>query len=241
MDSMGLNGGYMVEAMERRGFLAGLGAVSLVTLSGCATGGGGLGQLSLVEVIQRLLHHASNDAFATLTAQDGFWNSAVARIPVPVLFGKQGGVAQSILTSGPFREKLQKQLNNVAEGGARRAAPLVADAIRSMSVADAAALLKSAEPTAATSALRAQMGPALVNAMIPDLAEALRVANDPIVNQAVSALAGVNLTDVAHSVALGADNAIWYQIGAAESHIRANPEQTNDPLLIAGLKAAQAL
>jgi len=46
----------------------------------------------------------------------------------------------------------------------------------------------------------------------------------------------VNIADAAHALALEADNAIWYEIGASEAEIRRNPESTNDPLLIAALK-----
>lgn len=80
------------------------------------------------------------------------------------------------------------------------------------------------------------MGPGLINAMIPGLADAIRVAEDPIVNQAIAALTGVDVGAVAQSVAIGADNSIWYQIGVEEAAIRANPQSTNDPLLIAALK-----
>jgi hypothetical protein len=80
------------------------------------------------------------------------------------------------------------------------------------------------------------MGPALINAMIPALGDAMNAASNPIVNQAVSALAGVNVMGVAQAVANSADNAIWYQIGQEETNIRANPSVTNDPLLIAALK-----
>ena len=91
-------------------------------------------------------------------------------------------------------------------------------------------------PTAATSFLRGSMGPGLVNAMIPALDDALRLTNDPLVNQAISALAGVDIGMVAHDLALEAENAIWNEIGREESSIRANPESTNDPVLIAALK-----
>jgi hypothetical protein len=37
---------------------------------------------------------------------------------------------------------------------------------------------------------------------------------------------------VAQAVAIRADNSIWYQIGAEETAIRANPQTTGDPLLI---------
>mgnify|MGYP000491060575 CR=1 FL=1 len=84
--------------------------------------------------------------------------------------------------------------------------------------------------------LRQAMGPAVINAMVPGLSDAMQTAGDPLISQAVAALSGVNIGDVAHSLALGADNGLWYEIGASEADIRAHPEQTNDPILIAALK-----
>ncbi|MFC0204868.1 DUF4197 domain-containing protein [Novosphingobium soli] len=219
------------EQFERRTVLAGIVAGVFVSLSGCAT----MGANRQVGVIQRLLELSSQRAFARLTQPDGFWDSAVARINLPVLFGRPGSAAQVILKSPLFREKLQHQLNIIAEDGARVAAPLVAEAVRTLSVTDALALLNG-DNTAATTFLRQAMGPVLVNAMIPEFDRVMRAAQDPILNQAVAALAGVSLSDAAHALALEADNAIWYEIGAQESEIRADPGSTSDPALIAGLK-----
>lgn len=216
---------------HRRAMLAGLLASGALALSGCAS----MGRMSYTEAVRRLMELASQRAFARLTAPDGFWNSAVARIDLPVLFGKPGSAAAKVLKSPLFREKLQHVLNNLAEDGARRAAPLVAEAARNISIADALALLKGGR-TAAATYLRQAMGPALVNAMIPELDQAMRAAEDPLLNQAIKALAGVDIKDAAHALALEADNAIWYEIGAMEAEIRENPEATNDPVLIAALR-----
>ncbi|MCB2079122.1 MAG: DUF4197 domain-containing protein [Novosphingobium sp.] len=217
--------------MDRRRLLASAAVASLLALPGCAS----IGSLSLVDAVRRLLELSTQRAFASLTAPDGFWNSAVARIDLPVLFGKRGGIIQGILSSDAFREKLQHRLNNFAERGARRAAPVVADAVRTIGIENAVAILRGG-PTSATSFLRDGMGPGLVNAMIPELEDAMRIANDPILGQALALLAGVNIGDAAKALALDADNAIWYEIGAAEADIRKNPEQTNDPVLIAAFK-----
>lgn len=212
--------------IARRTFLAGSAAAGLLALPGCAS----LGGYSLVDVVRRLLMASADNAFAKLTVPGGFWDSAVARFELPTLFGNRGGVVQSILMSDLFREKLQRQLNHFAEDGARRAAPVVTDAVRTIGVDNAAAILAGG-PTAATTMLRSQMGPALINAMIPALSDTLRVANDPIVAQAITALAGVNLGDVAQAIANRADNSIWYQIGAEESAIRQNPASVRDAVL----------
>ena len=80
------------------------------------------------------------------------------------------------------------------------------------------------------------MGTALIDAMVPELSEGLRVASDPIVGQAIAALTGVDVGGVAQSLSIRANDAIWSEIGREEAAIRANPESTNDPVLIAALK-----
>lgn len=230
------NWGSGVDGMSRRTVLAGILATGvLISLPGCTTMGGVMGRPTQTELVERLLMISTQRAFARLTQPDGFWDSTVARIDLPVLFGRPGSTAEKILRSPLFREKLQHQLNVIAEDGARAAAPLVYDAARSLTVTDALALLRGGN-TAATTYLRQSMGASLVNVMIPELGRVMQATQDPILNQAISALTGVNVNDAAHALALQADNAIWYEIGAQEGEIRANPETTNDPALIAALK-----
>ncbi|MGH6786273.1 MAG: DUF4197 domain-containing protein [Novosphingobium sp.] len=216
----------------RRAFLAGSAATGALALSGCAGGFGGYG---LVDAVRDLLLLSSDRAIARLTAPDGFWNSQVARIDLPELFGNRGGVIARILQSDTFRYQLQRKLNNFAEQGAYRAAPVITDAVRTIGIANAVDLIRGG-PTAATSYLRQEMGAGLINALIPALGDVMRVSNDPLLGQAISALAGVNVGDVAVALANKADSAMWYEIGAAEADIRAHPEQTNNPKLIAALR-----
>jgi len=189
--------------------------------------------------VQRLLMLASQNAFARLTTPEGFWNSRVARFGLPSLFRKTPANASGPLGQDAFREQLQRRLNALAESGARGAAPIVGEFARKMTVADPAAILRG-KPSAATSLLRIEAGSSLVNAMLPALEETLVAAQDPIVSQAVTALAGVAMRDVAHAVALAADNGIWYEIGKAEADIRANPALSNDPALVEALRGASA-
>ena len=218
--------------MARRTFLAGTAAAGLLALPGCQS----LGGFSMVDAIRRLLTLSSRAAFAQLTAPGGFWDSEVARFEAPAVFSASGtSVLKNLLTSALFKENLQHQLNIVAEKGAERAAPVVYAAVSKISVPDAIGLVRGG-PTAATSFLRTEMGPALINAMIPGLTDALRLSGDPVIGQAVRALAGVDIGEMAHAVANRADNSIWYQIGHEESTIRAHPETTRDPLLIGVFK-----
>ncbi|AOR76232.1 hypothetical protein BES08_05265 [Novosphingobium resinovorum] len=225
-----------MQAVGRRAVLAGFLATGVMALPGCTT----IGRPSYTDIIENLLMLSSQRAFARLTQPDGFWDSQVARINMPVLFGRPGSVAQKVFRSPLFKEKLQRELNRIAEDGARVAAPIVYDAVRSLTVTDALALLRGGD-TSATTFLRQSMGSGLVNAMIPELDRVMRMAEDPILNTAVNALTGVNMADAAHALALEADNAIWYEIGAQEADIRAHPESTNDGALIAALKLAKGI
>lgn len=218
-------------SIDRRVFLAGASAAGAIALSGCSS----IGSISLLDAIRRLLERSTSNALARLAAPGGFWDNQLARLDLPDVFGSRGGVLQSILTSAAFKTRLQKQLNHVAEAGARRAAPVIADTVRVIGIDNAAALIKGG-PTAATDFLRTAMAGSLVETMVPALGDGLRLASDPIVGQAIAGLTGVDLTGVARSLSAKAETVIWGEIGREEAAIRANPEATGDPLLIAALK-----
>jgi hypothetical protein len=215
--------------VARRSFIAGAaaaaGTLALPRVAAAQTAGD----------VQRLLMLASQAAFAKLSASGGFWNSRVARFGLPSLFKKTSANSGTPLGQDAFRAELQYRLNVLAETAARGAAPAVTEAARKFVVLDPVGILHG-RPSAATSALRLEMGSGLVNAMRPTLEQALLAAQDPVVAQAVTALAGVALRDVAHAVALAADSGIWYEIGKAESDIRLKPALANDPALAAALR-----
>ena len=217
----------------RRGFLGAIAGAAL--LAHARQAGAVPARGDAAEPVRRLLDLAVSKAFATLTRADGFWNSPVARINLPVLFGKPGQPMRGVLAAPAFREQLQHSLNRYAEVGAVRAGPAIAARARRLTIHDHLAILRG-EPTAATTLLRASVGPASVNAMIPALRRALRQANDPLIAKAIAALPGVSLGDVAHSLANEADNAIWYAIGSEEAAIRRNPRASGDPSVIAALR-----
>jgi hypothetical protein len=101
-------------------------------------------------------------------------------------------------------------------------------------------LLIRGGPTAATQYLRGEMGVSLIEAMVPEVSDALRVARDPVIGQLLSALTGVDVSTVSRDFAREVNDAIWREIGAEEAAIRANPQSANDPLISAALAAALA-
>jgi hypothetical protein len=206
----------------------------LLALPGCA---GGLGGFSLVEAIRRLLTLSSQRAFATLLQPGGFWDNQAARIPLPARIANDRSLVTRVLTSGPVRDRMGRELNRAAERGAERAAPIVTDAIRTVSITDAVAIVRGGG-RAATSLLEGSVGNALISAMFPAVGDALRVASDPILGQVLRSVTGYDVASLANDVTQGANRAIWNGIGIEEEGIRRNPQATNDPILIAALTLA---
>ena len=190
---------------------------------------------SLTEAVRRLLVRASRRALDRLMAPGGFWEDQLARLDLPESLGRRGSAIEAVLASPLFRTRLQRGLNRVAERGARRAAPTIADAVRTVGIDNAKAIIAGG-PSAATAFLRGAMAGMLIEAMAPELAETMRIADDPLIGELLSALAGVDVRAFSHSLAERVDSAIWDAIGREEAAIRADPQATEDPVLIAALK-----
>jgi hypothetical protein len=215
--------------MDRRQILIGALAGTTLILPGCAS----LGGFGLTDAIRRILTLSSQNAFAQLLLPGGFYDNSVSRIALPARFGGSngGGILSVVLQSAAFRNTLQKQLNRAAEKGAERAAPLVADAVRNVGIEDAAAIVGGG-PQAATAFLRGKMGTALISAMLPGVGEGLRLFDDAVIGKAVQSVSGYDIGGLANDLTNAVDNSIWASIGAQEADIRANPQKTNDPVLI---------
>jgi len=221
---------------NRRMFIAGsLAAAGALALPACTTTGG----FSLTEAVRRLLVLSSERAFLRLTAPGGYWDQQVAQIGLNRFFGNRGSVLGNILTSTLFKNRLEGVVADVAVDASFRAAPIVADTVRTIGWANAVDLIRGG-PTAASSFLRQEMGFRLVEAMVPQVGQALRVAQDPLVGQLIAGLTGVDLGGMATTFSREVDDAIWSEIGREEAAIRADPAATRDPVLIGVFGAGNA-
>ncbi|UIP07966.1 DUF4197 domain-containing protein [Erythrobacter sp. SDW2] len=218
----------MTSIVSRRAMLAGTAATALLALPACSTVGGGF---SFTEAIRRLLLLSSERAFARLTADGGFWDEQVARIGLGQLLGARGDVLSGILTSALFKDRLEGAFADFAIDASYRAAPIVTDAVRVIGLQNAIDLVRGG-PSAATDYLKADLGLALVDAMVPGLTDAIRIAEDPLVGQAINALTGINVSGVATRLGNQVNDAIWNEMGREEALIRSDPQSTRDPLLI---------
>jgi Protein of unknown function (DUF4197) len=68
--------------------------------------------------------------------------------------------------------------------------------------------------------------------MLPGISDGLRVFDDQVINKAVQSVSGFDMAALGADITRKADDAIWAAIGLEEGDIRANPQKTNDPLLI---------
>lgn len=205
----------------------GAGAGGLLTLSGCATYEG----VSLTEAVRRMLLLSSERAFLRLTAPGGYWDDGIASLGLGDFLGIRGNILSGILTSALFKDRLEVAFASIAQRGAQRAAPLVTEAVRVIGVRNALALVNGG-PTAATDFLRGEMGMTLIEAMVPEIATAMRIAQEPLVGELVSSLTGVDAASISRTVSANIENAIWREIGIEEAAIRADPFATRDPLII---------
>ena len=217
----------LVKPTGRRGFLGGAMAGGGLLLPACSTIPG----FGMVDAVQRILFLSSERAFARMLEGGGFWDEQVAQVGFGELLGARGDVVSRILTSALFKSRLENAFGDIAYEGAQRAAPLVTDAVRTIGIQNAIDLVRGG-PTAATSFLRDSMGRSLVEAMVPELGDALRVAQDPLVAELVQGLAGVDLAGAVTRFAGNIDTTIWREIGTEEAAIRRNPQATRDPLII---------
>ena len=217
--------------MDRRTLIASAALAPLLALPGCATMGRGF---DLTEAIRRLLGLSAQRAFASLLRENGFLDSAIARIDIPDALGgvHATGIVSAILGSRAFRDRLSRQLNRAAVKGAELAAPVVTQAISSLTVADAIAVVRGG-PRAATDLLQGALGERLVEAMVPGIGDGLRLLDEQVVTQALRQVGGIDFAGLRDDVTRKASAGIYRAIATEEAAIRADPAATGDPLLTA--------
>jgi len=222
----------MVNA-SRRALLGVAILVPAVALAGCATS---LGSFTPEEGVRRLLTLSSERAFARLLRPGGFYDDALVRIaPPPQTSGAAGsnsGVLAAILNTRAVRDRVAIALNDVAVDAADRAAPVVTDSIRTLTVTDALALVRGG-PTAATDLLQQRAGRRVLDALVPGVTSGLDSDLAEIASAAVAARTGTDYRVLGQFVADQAAAGIFRAIGREEQAIRADPLATRDPAIIA--------
>ena len=212
--------------LARRSLLAAACALPLLVLPGCAS----VGAYLFEDAIRRLLTLSSQRAFARLLQDNGFFGDELARVPLPPELSGAGAVASVLLGTPLVQRQLLQLMNRAAADAADAAAPVVYDAIRGMSLADAAALVRGG-PTAATDLLERTMGNAIVDVMFPGVGGALRAFDNGLLNRVVQVATGIDFAGLQRHVSESAARGIYRAIGREEAAIRADPRGSGDPTI----------
>ncbi|MBX3593302.1 DUF4197 domain-containing protein [Sphingomonas sp.] len=216
--------------VARRGLLR---LAVIAPVAGLAACMGGVGSYSVEEGVRRLLTLSSQRAFGRLIRPGGFYDDQLTRLAVPDLAGdRSGAVLAAILRTNAVRTRIAVAINDLAVDAADRATPILLDAIRRMSFADALAVLRGG-PTAATDLLARETEGAVLRAMFPEFSTGLRGDAFEILSAALGASTGFDYNAMADMLARQAGQAIFRAIGREEADIRRNPRATGDPVLIA--------
>ncbi|HEY0149031.1 MAG TPA: DUF4197 domain-containing protein [Allosphingosinicella sp.] len=216
--------------LSRRKLLAAGCTLPLLALPGCATRLGDL--FNLEDAVRRLLTVSSQRAFARLLTEEGFFADELTRINLPSQVGGSA-IANTLavaLGTRAVQDRLLRVVNVAAAEAAGRAAPVVYEAVRNLTITDALSLVRGG-PMAATDFLQRSMGDAIVNAMIPEVGQALRGADGGIVGRALRYTTGIDFAGLQADVSRKAANSIYRAIGREEAAIRANPQSAGDPVL----------
>lgn len=221
-------------SIDRRRLLAGAAGGTLALLvTACA----GYGPDS-VELVRRLLLISTDRAFQRLASPDGFLGDQLVRLTPPELGG--GRVLDDLLASPIIRDRLTRQMNYAASAAAEAVAPVVMDAARRLTIADAFAVLRGG-PHAATDALEGAFAEELVARMNPLAANGLNRGDNAVIAEVLRIATGVNVDSLSRSVASQASAAIFRAIGREEAAIRADPRGIDDPALAAVLTGGSLL
>lgn len=225
----------MDSTLSRRGLVAAGLALPLLALPGCATRLGDLANFE--DAVRRLLTLSSQRAFARLLAEQGFFRDDVARIGLPPQLGGRDITAALAIALGTraVQDRLLRVVNEAAREGAERAAPVVADSIRDLRIADARAIVRGG-PTAATDHLARAMGERLFDALFPGVGQALRLAENGVVQRVLQVATGINFAGLQADVTRKTAAALYRAIGREEAAIRADPQASGDPVLADALR-----
>jgi Protein of unknown function (DUF4197) len=220
----------MLSSTTRRSVLAAGLLLPVLALPGCAARLGDL--VNLEPAIRRLLTLSSQRAFARLLTEEGFFRDDVARIQPPPQLGGATLTATLAVALGTraVQDRLIRVVNRAAGEGARRAAPVVYDSIRDMPITDASSIARGG-PTAATDHLARSMGERIFDAIFPGVGEALRLAENGVIQRALQFATGINFPGLQADVTRKTAAAIYRAIGREEAAIRADPNSAGDPAL----------
>lgn len=201
-------------------------------------GSGGQGELTtqtIVDGLKEALAAGTERAVAEASKPGGYLNNADIRIPLPEPVQKVGDALRKV-GLGAQVDLLERKMNEAAQEAAAGAAPVIGNAIRQMTFADAKAILTGGD-TAATDYLRRTLDDALVGMYGPVVEKHLESVG--VVKLYDDLMARYRAIPFGPQVAFNlqgyttekALDGLFTLIGREEQKIRANPAARTTELL----------
>lgn len=199
--------------------------------------GSGTGSLSTDEIaagLKEALSVGAEKAGSSLSALNGYFGNAAIKILMPDEAKKAEEKLRAIGLGKQVDEAILS-MNRAAEDAAKSAAPIFVNAIKQMSIKDAANILKGGD-FAATNYLKDKTTTSLTEAFRPVIEKSLeKVDATKYWNTVVTAYNKVSLNkinpDLSAYVTEKALTGIFYQVGQEEQQIRKDPLARTSDLL----------
>lgn len=196
---------------------------------------GRLTQQEATRGIRDALGLAAMNATNQLAQPNGFWNNVRVRIPLPGVLGQTQTTLARIGLSAPL-DQLQENLNHAAETTMPRAGAMFVDAVRTITIADAIAIVRGGTDSA-TRYLRGRTEPRLTTLLKPVMRNALtqsgaftlmRTALREVGLASMTPQLRTEVTDFSTTKAL---DGCFHYVAEEERAIRGNPaRRTTDTL-----------
>lgn len=215
-------------AMPRRHFLGGVVASAGLLLPGCKA----IADAVTTNVVRNLMTESSDRAIDKLMSPGGGWDRYIQAELLQPDVGLRGQMLANALESDRVKTGVTKEFREIAHDVTDATAPVIADTIRKIGIRNVKEIVDGG-PTAATDYLRTVMGNAISNSIVGDIA---RYMGSDQAREIATIARNVDPQEVKATARRFADRVqevILDQIAIAEAEIRANPEITGDPELIA--------
>lgn len=191
---------------------------------------------TVIAGLKEALTIGSQQAIETVSQQNGYLNNNLIRIPLPPALQQVSGVIRQVGLS-PLADQFEQSINHAAEKAAPEASQILINAIKTMSIEDATAILQGPDD-AATQYFKKNTHEQLTTLFEPAITESLNqvgstkyyndlskhVADVPVIGQTVN----VDLPSYVTSQAL---NGLFVMLAREEQKIRANPTARTTELL----------
>lgn len=197
------------------------------TANNGALSGAGFSLLEADQGLRQALNIGIDAVVTQLGAPGGFFNDGKIQIPLPKTLRKARKLAKPLGMAGPF-DNLQERMNSGAEAAMPQGKALLKNAVSSMSVEDAIAIVRGSDDSA-TQYLRTSMEPSLVDAFTPvirstlDQSGALSAGKSLAERYAMGSYADQASDKLTAHVVKGALKGSFFYLAEQERAIRANP------------------